>query len=64
MGQFSTPIDTDLSVQALDGVRGVQDFAHLRREGGKRDHLLPTPVPTVYHGCVAFPVWVGFDRDR
>ena len=51
----------DLAVQALNRVGRVQDLADLRREGEKRDHLLPAPAPTVHHGRVAFPVGAGFE---
>lgn len=34
----------DLAAQTFDGVGGVQNLAHLGKEGEKRDHFLPPIV--------------------
>lgn len=54
----------DLAVQTLDYAGGAQNLAHLRREGEKRDRLLPAPAPTAHHRLVAFPVGAGLEPVR
>ena len=43
----------ELVVEALDGVRGVNDPADLGRELEERDELFPAVTPRFHHGRVA-----------
>src|SRR6202051_2858468 len=45
----------DLSVKALDGIGGVEDFAQVRREGEERYHLLPVAPPALGNRWIFLP---------
>ena len=40
-------------MQALDGVGGVDELAHLWRKGKERHHPIPGPAPSLGHGRIA-----------
>src|ERR1700761_5781911 len=49
------------AVEALDGIGGVEDPPHLRREGKERDHLRPLPPPQRSDGRVFLAPRAGFE---
>lgn len=54
-----------LGIEGLDGVRGMDDPADLRREGEERDDLAPVPLPSQgdREFCLA-PIAVGESFQR
>ena len=51
----------DLAAQAFNGVRRIEEFAHLEREGEKWNHILPAPAPTGDHRSVALTPGAGLE---
>lgn len=52
---------TQLGVQGLDGVRGVDDFTHSLGKREKRDDAIPVPAPGLGDGGVFLAPEFGFE---
>ena len=53
--------DSELGIESLDGIGGVDDPADLFREAEERDDLAPRPAPALADGGVALAPFAGFE---